>query len=67
MKGETTTMPTYEGLRLKALKIRRKTFAAQRKKAIKDTILQLFLIIVGEVCYMRAMIFQRSLQQLGYL
>ena len=37
MKGETTTMPTYEGLRLKVLEIRRKTFAAQRKKAIKDT------------------------------
>lgn len=36
MKGELS-MPTYEGLRLKILKIKRKAFASQRKKAIKDT------------------------------
>jgi hypothetical protein len=33
MKGELS-MPTYEGLRLKILKIKRKAFASQRKKAI---------------------------------
>ena len=30
-------MPTYEGLRLKVLKVKRKAFAKSRKKRLKDT------------------------------
>lgn len=30
-------MPTYEGLRLKVLKVKSKAFAKSRKKRLKDT------------------------------
>ena len=59
-------MPTYEGLRLKVLKVRRNLFADIRRKGLEIRILQLFPIIAGAEWFMRVITFPNNRRQWDY-
>ena len=59
-------MPTYEGLRLKALKVKRKAFAKSRKKHLKDTSFTVISNNCWGECSMKAIIYLKSLQRLDF-